>query len=212
MTQLAEFTFDENKASEVAFFFLQRAQEGGLPVTSSRLLQWLYLAEREAYARHGEPLTGSRMRSGLHGPVLEDVRRLVATARSQPGAVDGPWSRVVQAVPCVTRRASPRRAAVTLGASCPHRSSDDLLSLSASDLDLLEAVWTDASSMSAKALAKAFQNPRRFPESAVRRNEGFGPISLERVFDALGCDRAETRELIAHIRRFEHVERVFRGL
>lgn len=212
MTQLADFTFDENKASEVAFFFLQRAQARGMAVTSSRLLQWLYLAEREAYARHGEPLTGSRLRSGPQGPVLEDVRRLLTAARARPGAFEGPWSRVVQAVPRMRRRSSSGRAAVALGASCPHRSSDDLLSLSASDLDLLEVVWAEASSVSAKALARAFRNPRRFPESAVRRPGGAAPIPLERVFDALGCDRSEARELIAHIRSFEHVERVFKGL
>src|SRR5437773_97003 len=59
--------FDELKAAQVAAFFLFKSA-GQINVL--KLTKLMYLAERESYKRYGEPLTGDRLVSMDHGPVL----------------------------------------------------------------------------------------------------------------------------------------------
>ena len=66
--------YNERRAAEAAAYLLYRAG-GTLPVL--KLMKLLYLAERLSLQRHGEPLTGDRLVSMPHGPVLSITYTLI---------------------------------------------------------------------------------------------------------------------------------------
>ena len=59
--------FNERKVAQMAAFFLQQA---GGTLNILKLMKLLYLSEREAMNRYGEPLSYDAMVSMPHGPVL----------------------------------------------------------------------------------------------------------------------------------------------
>ena len=59
--------YNERRTAEAAAYLLHRAG-GTLPAL--KLMNLLYLAERLSLKRYGEPLTGDRLVSMPHGPVL----------------------------------------------------------------------------------------------------------------------------------------------
>ena len=69
--------YDERRAAEAAAYLLHRAG-GTMPI--DKLMALLYLAERLSLQRYGEPLTGDRLVSMPHGPVLAETYAL-ATRR-----------------------------------------------------------------------------------------------------------------------------------
>ena len=71
----AAFRFNPEKAIQAVAFLLRR--ERGHRMNYMRLLKVLYLAEREALAESGKPLTGSRVLAMQRGPVLEEVFQLI---------------------------------------------------------------------------------------------------------------------------------------
>ena len=64
---MAAALFNERRTAQVAAFLLHRAG-GSLPLI--KLMKLMYLAERLSLQRYGEPLTGDRLVSMGHGPVL----------------------------------------------------------------------------------------------------------------------------------------------
>lgn len=78
--------FDDRKAAHAAAFFLHRAG-GQLQVL--KLMKLLYLAEREAYRRYGEPMLGDWPVSMEHGPVLSrTLNHINAAVAASPGGWD----------------------------------------------------------------------------------------------------------------------------
>lgn len=121
--------FDERKASQAAAFLLHRAG-GRLPVI--KLIKLLYLAERLSFKRYGEPLTGDRLVSMPHGPVLSHTYSLIQGAYES--APDG-WD---------TWIADRSGHDLALRDSSMIRTPEqDLLALSDSDLEVLGQVWAD---------------------------------------------------------------------
>ena len=62
--------YSEKKAAQIAAFFLFRA--GGV-LEILKLMKLMYLAERESFAKYGEPMMGDRLVSMEHGPVLSST-------------------------------------------------------------------------------------------------------------------------------------------
>lgn len=81
--------FDERNAAEAAGVLIQAA--GGC-LTADRLSMLLYLADREAWHRHGRPITWDAAVSTPEGPRLRRVSQL-----ARPGfkAPPGPWADAV---------------------------------------------------------------------------------------------------------------------
>ena len=121
--------FDERKASQAAAFLLHRAG-GRLPVI--KLVKLLYLAERLSLKRYGETLTGDRLVSMPHGPVLSYTYSLIQGAYDS--AADG-WDTWV---------ADRSGHDLALRDSSMIRTPEqDLMALSDSDLEVLADVWTE---------------------------------------------------------------------
>jgi uncharacterized phage-associated protein len=81
--------FDENKATQVAAFFLDL--RGG-QMHYIKLIKLMYLADREALLRWGVPITRDRYVSMDNGPVLSKVLKLITEDRPKPV-----WSRFISA-------------------------------------------------------------------------------------------------------------------
>lgn len=121
--------FDEVRTAQAAAYLLFRAG-GKLPVI--KLVKLLYLAERLSLKKYGEPITGDRLVSMPHGPVLSMTYDLINGALLSE---EGGWES------WISDRAS---HVVALRDPSKIRTPEtDLRRLSESDLEVLEEVWTE---------------------------------------------------------------------
>lgn len=81
---MIEFVFSEKRAAQAAARLLRR--HGG-PMGYFKLIKLLYLADRRVFIETGLPITGDRMVSMEHGPVLSGIYDLIKDKR----AGDGLW-------------------------------------------------------------------------------------------------------------------------
>jgi uncharacterized phage-associated protein len=72
---LTPFRFNVEKTIQAVAFLLAQEKSRGMEYV--RLLKLLYIAEREAIAESGAPITGSTVAAMEHGPVLEGVYDLI---------------------------------------------------------------------------------------------------------------------------------------
>lgn len=120
--------FDERRTAEAAAFLLYRGG-GSLPLI--KLVKLLYLSERLSLQRYGEPITGDKLVSMPHGPVLSMTYDHINGALP---SVDGGWD---------TWIADRADNVVALRDESLIRSPEqDLLRLSDSDLEILGEIWT----------------------------------------------------------------------
>ena len=120
--------FDERRAAEAAAYLLFRAG-GRLPLI--KLMKLMYLAERESLLRFGEPITGDRLVSMDHGPVLSTTLNHINGAVRE---AEGTWEK------WISDRAD--NAVALRDPSMIRTPEQDLLGLSDSDLDVLGDVWS----------------------------------------------------------------------
>lgn len=175
--------FNEKRTAQTAAFLLHRAG-GRLPLL--KLMKLMYLAERESLRRFGEPITGDRLVSMPHGPVLSmTYEHMNGNLRS----VEGGWSTWVE-----------DRAGHDLALRDPSmiRSPEaDLLELSDDDLAVLEATWQEFGHMSKFALRDYTHGPG-CPEW-VDPHGSSAAIPLERLFTALGFSSTGVESAVQHL-------------
>lgn len=85
---MIEFAFHERKAAQAAARLLRR--HGG-EMEYFKLIKLMYLADRRTFIETGLPITGARMASLEHGPILSDVYDLI----KEEEAGDGSWNAYV---------------------------------------------------------------------------------------------------------------------
>src|SRR5438094_5768402 len=85
-----KFTFNERKAAQAASRLIQ--QSGG-EMNYLALMKLLYLVDREALIRFGRPVTGDRVVSMKHGPVLSRIYDLIA--QKKQGLPPGEWHQFI---------------------------------------------------------------------------------------------------------------------
>ena len=85
---MIEFIFNEKRAAQAAARLLRR--HGG-PMEYLKLIKLLYLADRRVFIETGLPITGDRMVSMDHGPVLSGIYDLIKGTV----AGDGSWAAYV---------------------------------------------------------------------------------------------------------------------
>ncbi len=203
MTQVSLSGFDEAKAAQVAFFFLSKAKESGKHITKLRFIKWVYLAERLAYQKLGEPLVGDRMCSMRHGPVLSNILYIIENPQKAKG-VQGYWDSVVNIEKIHTRQY------LSISNQCSFKKTDDLRALSDAQIDLLETVWKKYGKMNSKELETILHNSEIFPEWQWNEGDGSNPIELESLFSILGYTENQTNALIQNIQANEHLDQAFK--
>jgi uncharacterized phage-associated protein len=125
--------FNEKKAAQVAAFFLIQAKT---PLEILKLMKLMYLAERRSYELYGEGITGDRLVSMEHGPVLSITLNHMNGSRNS--GVDG-WETWV---------ADRAEHNLSLTHDKRHVTVDDLLELSDADVVILEETWKQFGRMS----------------------------------------------------------------
>lgn len=179
--------FDERRTAEAAAYLLYRA---GGRLSVLKLMKLLYLAERLCLERHGEPLTGDKLVSMPHGPVLSMTLEHINGMR--PSAENG-WDSWISA------RSNHN---VALADPSMIRSPDDLTHFSEADLGVLRETWDEFGHLSGKSLeCYTHDNLPEWqdPDGSSR------PISYGDVFKAVGFDESATRVLVE---RLEEQQRI----
>lgn len=169
--------FDEPRAAQAAAFLLVRA---GGELSSVKLMDLLYLAERESYRMYGEPLCGGELVSTRLGPNIAQVVDLLCDGSSN--AADG-WSAwvVVRGARCVALRDP----------------GDAPAALAHGDVEILRDVWSRDGHAPALALTPG-SGAARCPEWNSRAAVG-EPIGLKRLFECLGYSGEGVRSAVAHL-------------
>ncbi|WP_223502874.1 Panacea domain-containing protein [Pseudomonas sp. BF-R-24] len=160
--------FNERKVAQMAAFFLQR---NGGSLSILKLMKLLYLADRRALDMFDTPISGDRMVSMPHGPVLSKTYELM---NGSGFSVENGWDSWV---------ADRAGHMLSLKQSELSQSDLDLPALSEADIEVLAAVQDEFGAMDAWAL-------RNFTHDHCaewRDPDGSSlPIDYKDVFTALG--------------------------
>lgn len=172
--------FDERRAAQAAAYFLFRAG-GRLPLV--KLMKLMYLAERLSLKRYGEPLTGDRLVSMPHGPVLSMTYDHVNGALP---SCEGGWDS------WVADRAGHEVA--LNDESMILSPEEDLLRLSESDLEVLAETWAEFGHWDRWALVN-YTHSEACPE--WEDPEGSSkPINYATLFEKLGYTKDQATSLV----------------
>lgn len=174
--------FNERKTAQAAAFLLYRAG-GQLPLI--KLMKLLYLAERQSLQKYGAPITGDKLVSMDNGPVLSmTLNHINGLALSCEGGWDT-W---------ISDRAD--HIVALRDASMIRSPVKDLLALSDSDLEVLEAVWTEFGHWERWELVRYTHD--KLPEWQDPQGSVL-PITYESLFDALGFSQGQAGALISQL-------------
>ncbi|MFY2996339.1 Panacea domain-containing protein [Achromobacter xylosoxidans] len=184
--------FDERRAAQSAAFLLFKAG-GSLPLI--KVVKLIYLAERLSFQRYGVPLTGDRLVSMDHGPVLSRVYdHMNGAVKSCPGG----WE---------TWIADRSGHVIALRDPGAIRSpEEDLLRLSDSDLEVLSEVWEQFGSWERWDLVQYTHD--KLPEWEDPHGSS-KPISYESLFSALGYNSDQVSHLKERIDEQQRISAAF---
>ncbi|WP_157687192.1 Panacea domain-containing protein [Burkholderia lata] len=186
-----EHLYDERKAADAAMYLLVRARA---PVNGAKLNRLLYLAERESFARYGEPLTGDQLLVFEKSPVLYGTYQRLA------GDVPG-WEDRIENL-----ANHELRVRVPIFAEEPEAYFDHSTQLSDADIAVLDAVWDEFGGMTHWALADYIHSKcREWTDGRGVPSE----VTYERLFKALGYDQVAIKELLARLEEADHIRAAF---
>lgn len=184
--------FCEEKVAQMAAYLLSK---GGGRMAYLKLMKLLYLADRESLNRYGEPLTGDRMVSMPHGPVLSKSLDLMT------GNVQGHetgWDKWISDATDYD---------LTLKVDATSR--DDYDELSNADLSIIDQIYEQYGHMSkweirdyTHAHCSEWIDPRG----------GSFTINPENVFRALGKSESSVRELSDRMKEHNRLDEIISGL
>jgi uncharacterized phage-associated protein len=154
MTVRHELTFDERRATEAAAFLLSlNAQK----MNGQKLIQLLYLADREALIRFGAPITTDQYDSTKQGPMLINVSNLISYGSSAEKI--GSWSSLIF---------NSSGDDVSLVREI---SEEDYEELSVAECELLDEIWAKCGSLSGPELVDVLRGLKEWHDphgSSVR--------------------------------------------
>jgi len=181
--------FNERKVSQMAAFFLAK-NSGAMPVL--KLMKLLYLADRESMNRFDEPISGDRMVSMPHGPVLSRTLELINGECSDTND----WPQWVTG-----------RAGYEVGlAQSVALNRDSLSALSDADIEALTDTWERFGQLGAfeiRNLTHEMCAEWTDPKGSMR------PISPRDVFLALGRDLQQAKDAQDRLEQDGVVDRLF---
>lgn len=185
--------FNEKRTAQAAAFLLHRAG-GRLPLL--KLMKLMYLAERESLRKYGEPITGDKLVSMPHGPVLSmTYEHMNGALRS----VQRGWSSWID-----------DRAGHDLALRDPsmiRSPEEDLLELSDDDLEVLDGVWAKFGHMGKFDLVE-YTHSEACPEWVDPQGSS-AAIPLERLFSALGFSSEGINSAVSHLKEQAQLNAAF---
>lgn len=184
--------FNERKAAQMAAFFLGQSQENRM--AHLKLMKLLYLSDREAMRSYGWPISGDRLVSMPHGPVLSMTLNLMdGDVESQSGG----WEEWISDK---DNHELSLRHEFVLGS---------LDELSPAEIDILALVWKQFGSMTKWEIrdwthknCAEWEDPKG---SSI-------PIPYQRLARAVGFDEHTSNELAAQIQTEQEIDKLFADL
>jgi uncharacterized phage-associated protein len=183
--------FNERKVAQMAAYLI--GKEGGR-MSHLKLMKLLYLSDREAMAQYGVPLSGDRIVSMPHGPVLSMTLNLMD---GDTESAENGWEAWISDKE--NHELSVVRPVVR----------EELNEISAGDVDVLDAVWAKFGQMTKYQIR---DYTHRYCLEWKDPNGSSFPIDYEDVFVALGRTRDQAIELAAHIDAEHSIDRLFAAL
>ena len=181
--------YSEKRAAQTAAFFVSRA---GGTIEILKLMKLMYLAERESFARYGEPITGDILVSMKHGPVLSK------TLDHMNGFIDseeGGWESWISA-----------RAGHQLGLQPAHDPAGRFTHLSDADTEILDFIWSKFGKYSKYRLSNITHKICSEWEDPGDTSQ---LIPYSRILNCVGYKPEVVRELRQRIRDEEELDKVF---
>lgn len=179
--------FSEERVAQMAAYLLQ--QSGGR-MAYLKLIKLLYLADREYMSRFGESISGDRMVSMPHGPVLSQTYNLItAGGREEEG-----WNSWIASEPNYEVSAKQHGA-----------SRDDFDLLSDVETEILTRTWRDFGHMSRWELVDYTHN------NCAEWQDPHGssyPIREEDLFMAVGKSPEMAQSMAQHLREQRQLDEI----
>lgn len=182
--------FCEERVAQIAAYLLSK---GGGRMAYLKLMKLMYLADRESMSRYGESMSGDRMVSMPHGPVLSMSLDLMKGA--EPG--EHGWNNWVADA-----------ANYDLQLNRADALRDDFDELSDADLSVLDGVYLAFGHMGKWQIRDYTHS--RCAEWADPKG-GASTINPETVFRALGKSEDHVRLLSDRMREFTELDRITSG-
>lgn len=183
--------FNDRKVAHMAAFLLGL---GGTRMSHLKLMKLLYLADREAMAQYGAPISGDCIVAMPHGPVLSMTLNLMdGDVESSPGG----WDSLISDKE--NHELSLKRTV----------NRDDLDELSQADIGVLEKVWKQFGHMGKWEIRDYTHD--HCPEWTDPNGSSVA-IPYENVFLALGRSKDVAAELSAHIEAERSLDKIFATL
>lgn len=184
--------FNERKAAQMAAFFLGKTDDGRM--SHLKLMKLLYLSDREAVRVFGWPISGDRLVSMPHGPVLSQTLNLMdGDVESEPGG----WEEWIS---------DKENHELSLRQAFEPQALDEL---APAEIDVLAAVWGQFGAMGKWEIRDwTHQNCAEWKDP---KGSSF-PISYDALARAVGFDEATATELAAQIQAEQEIDRLFTAL
>ena len=184
--------FNERKVAQMAAFFLGQSQESRMP--HLKLMKLLYLSDREAMRAFGWPISGDRLVSMPHGPVLSQTLNLMdGDVESQLGG----WEEWIS---------DKENHELSLRQPLNAAALDELAS---AEIDVLKAVWDKFGAMGKWEIRD--WTHQHCVEWKDPKGSSF-PIEYDTLARAVGFDDASAKELAAQIQAEQEIDRIFAAL
>ena len=184
--------FNERKAAQMAAFFLGQLPERKM--AHLKLMKLLYLSDREAVRAFGWPISGDRLVSMPHGPVLSQTLNLMdGDVESQPGG----WEEWIS---------DKENHELSLRQPLEVTALDGL---APAEIDVLKAVWEKFGAMGKWEIRD--WTHQHCAEWKDPKGSSF-PIQYEALARAVGFDDDSAKELAAQIHAEQEIDRLFAAL
>jgi len=166
--------FKEPVVTQMAAYLLKK--RGCRRMAFIKLIKLLYLAERKAVSKWGEPISGDHFVSMPHGPVLSQTYELI---KSQPSPDEvSPWHDFIR---------DEDNYEVSLS-----RDVEDFDELSKAEMRILDEVYAEYGTMG-RFQIKDFTHD--YCQEWTDPNGSSFPIKLESIFRAMGRDEEQVKAL-----------------
>ena len=181
--------YSEKRAAQTAAFFISRA---GGTIEILKLMKLMYLAEREALARYGEPITGDVLVSMKHGPVLS---KTLDHINGFTDSEEGGWESWVSA-----------SAGHQLGLQTARDPAKQLTQLSDADMEILDFIWDKYGKYSKYELHDVTHRICLEWEDHGYTSQ---QIPYSRILNCVGHKPEVVRELEQRMREQEELDKMF---
>lgn len=187
--KLARLAFNERKVAQIAAFFLDKTAEKRM--SHLKLMKLMYLSDREAVRIFGHLISGDRLVSMPHGPVLSMTLNLMdGDVESRPGG----WEDWIS---------DKENHELSLRKSLHHTSLDEL---SPAEIDVLETIWKKFGAMDKWEIRNwTHQHCAEWKDP----NGSSFPIEYATLASAVGFSKNQAKQVAQHIQEEREMDTLF---